>query len=96
MENIETNISELANFFKAVSDETRVKIILCLEKHKELCVRDISNVLNMSISAISHQLAILKQKQLVITRRDGMKIFYSLHDKHVSQVLTIALEHIKE
>ena len=62
----------------------------------ELCVQDISNILNMTQSAVSHQLKILKTEYLVKTRRDGKNIYYSLADEHVSSIISMGLEHIRE
>ena len=80
---------------KILSDSTRVKIVSILDKN-ELCVCDICNVLNMTKSAVSHQLRILKQMDLVKNRRDGKTIFYSLADSHIVTILNQGLDHIEE
>ena len=86
---------DLADFFKIFGDSTRIKILYVLMQ-SEMCVCDIAQLLNASQSAISHQLRVLKQMQLVKFRRDGKTIFYSLTDGHISSILSTGLEHIKE
>jgi len=88
-------IMEVADVFKVLSDSTRLRILLALEK-EELCVCKISSNLGMSISAISHQLKVLRQSRLVKGRRDGKNIYYSLDDDHVKKILGITLEHVME
>ena len=85
----------LADLFKVFGDSTRIRILYALFE-SELCVCDIAALLNMSISAISHQLRVLKQAQLVKFRRDGKTVFYSLADDHVRTVLGQGMEHIEE
>ena len=84
-----------AELFKIFADNTRLKILNLLSI-SELCVCDIADVLNMTISAISHQLRILKQSNLVKQRRDGKSIYYSLADSHVEKIILCATEHIME
>ena len=91
----EYTFSKLAEFFKIVGDITRVKILFALDQN-EMCVCDIAQLLNMSQSAISHQLRVLKQAQLVKYRREGKTVFYSLADAHVNTILNQGLEHIEE
>ena len=86
---------KLTNLYKEFSDPTRVRIMMLL-LNAELCVQDISNILNMTQSAVSHQLKILKTEYLVKTRRDGKNIYYSLADEHVSSIISMGLEHIRE
>lgn len=86
---------DLAELFKIFSDSTRIKILYSLLV-SEMCVCDIATLLNMSQSAISHQLRILKQSGLVKYRRDGKTIFYSLTDSHVSTIINQGMEHIQE
>lgn len=86
---------DLADFFKIFSDSTRIKILYALLK-SELCVCDLAQVLNMSQSAISHQLRTLKQMDLVRNRREGKTIFYSLADDHITTILSQGMEHIEE
>ena len=85
----------IADFYKAMSDSTRVKIIDLLDKN-ELCVCDISSLLNMTKSAVSHQLKYLKEMKLIKNRKKGKEVWYSLDDNHVKQVFDISLEHILE
>lgn len=86
---------ELSDLFKVFSDSTRVKILSALSEG-ECCVRDIADLLSMNLSAISHQLRILKQAKLVKNRKDGKTVFYSLADDHVESILRIGMEHILE
>ena len=85
----------LSNFFKVMSDSTRMRIMAALEEG-ELCVCDLAEVLSMTKSAVSHQLKVLKDAQLVKFRRDGKNVFYALKDNHVRTILAMGLEHIKE
>lgn len=85
----------LTDFFRVFSDHTRVKILLTLDTG-EMCVCDISAALDMSMSAVSHQLRILRDAHLVAYRREGRTVFYSLCDDHVRNVLEMALEHVRE
>ena len=86
---------DLANLFKIFSDPTRIRIMYALTAG-ELCVCDIASVLNMTQSAISHQLRVLKQSELVKFRRDGKTVYYSLADSHVETILSQGLEHVQE
>lgn len=86
---------DLAELFKVFGDSTRIKILYALFE-SEMCVFDISQLLNMSMSAISHQLRILKQAQLVRFKREGKTVFYSLADDHVRTILGNGMEHICE
>lgn len=83
----------LADFYKAFSDSTRMKIIFALME-TELCVCDISNVINTSQSAVSHQLRILRQGNLVKFRKVGKTVYYSLDDEHIHTVINQGLKHI--
>ena len=85
----------VADFFKVFSDSTRVKIISVLERN-ELCVCDISNILNMTKSAVSHQLRNLRELNLVKSRKIGKEVWYALADDHIKKIFDIALEHIRE
>lgn len=85
----------MSDLFKVVSDPTRIKILCALEQ-QELCVYDISVILNMTQSAISHQLRVLRDKALVKSRKEGKTVFYSLKDDHVQQIFRQTLEHIHE
>ena len=85
----------LSDFFKVMSDSTRMRIMAALD-NEEMCVCDLSEVLGMTKSAISHQLKVLKDAQLVKFRRDGKNVFYTLKDDHVKTILEMGIEHIKE
>lgn len=86
----------LSAFFKALSDPTRLNIVFVLLKYKQLSVGEIATKTNMSISAVSHQLALLRMRKLVTVKRDGVKNIYALCDDHVSKVIEMAIEHIHE
>lgn len=85
----------LSELFKLFGDSTRIRI-LCALAEKELCVCQIADTLEMTQSAISHQLRILKQGSLVKCRRDGKTIFYSLADNHVRTIISQGIDHIEE
>ena len=91
----EESLYDLAELFKVFGDTTRIKILWALDE-SEMCVCDIANLLGMTQSAISHQLRILKQADLVKNRRDGKVVYYSLDDEHVKQILDKGLTHINE
>ena len=86
---------DVAELFKVFGDSTRVRII-CALFEREMCVCDIAEVLNMTQSAISHQLRVLKQARLVKYRRDGKTVFYSLSDDHIKHIFKQAFEHVME
>lgn len=86
---------DVAELFKVFGDPTRTRILFALFQ-KEQCVCDIANLLQMTQSAISHQLRILKQARLVSSRRDGKSIIYSLADDHIYSIFHQAMEHILE
>ena len=86
---------DLAELFKVFGDSTRVKILYLLFE-SEMCVCDIAQLLKLSVSAISHQLRVLKQSRLVRFRRDGKTIYYSLADEHVRSILAEGMEHVLE
>ena len=88
-------IVDLSDMFKIFGDQTRVKILMALESG-ELCVCDIAAVMNMSQSAISHQLRVLKQSNIVKTRRQGKVVYYSISDDHVKEIFDIAMVHVQE
>ena len=85
----------LADLFKVFGDPTRIHILYALSA-QELCVCDIASVLDMTQSAISHQLRILKQMKLVKFRREGKTVYYSLADSHVETILNQGLDHVLE
>lgn len=91
----EEKLYDLADFFKIFGDSTRIKILWALDR-EEMCVCDLAVLLNMTKSAISHQLKTLRQEKLVKYRKDGKVTFYSLLDEHVKNILEIGLEHIGE
>ena len=86
---------DLAELFKIFGDSTRVKILYALLE-SELCVCDIAKLMDVSQSAVSHQLRVLKASKLVKFRREGKTIFYSLADNHVVSILSQGMEHIEE
>lgn len=86
---------DLAELFKIFGDSTRVKILYALLQ-SELCVCDIAGLLDVTQSAVSHQLRVLKASKLVKFRREGKVVFYSLADDHVMSILSQGMEHIEE
>ena len=86
---------DLAELFKVFGDTTRIKILYALFE-EEMCVCDIADLLNMTQSAISHQLRILKQARLVKFRKEGKTVYYSLDDNHINQIFDCGLCHIEE
>lgn len=91
----ETRLYELADFFKVFGDSTRIKLLWALDR-SELCVCDLTAVLGMTKSAVSHQLRLLREAKLVKYRKDGKNVFYSLDDDHIRDILEKGIEHIKE
>jgi ArsR family transcriptional regulator len=85
----------IADLFKGFADPTRVHILSLLQE-RELCVTEIAEAVELSQSAISHQLRILKQMHLIKFRREGKNIWYSLADDHVRTILEMGLEHVME
>lgn len=94
MPNDET-LYDLAELFKVFGDSTRIKILYALFE-AELCVCDISQLLNVSQTAVSHQLRILKTNKLVKFRKEGKNVYYSLTDDHVCSIINQGLDHINE
>ena len=88
-------LSDLADLFKIFGDSTRIKILYALLR-SELCVCDIARLLNLTQSAVSHQLRILKHARMVKNRRAGKVVYYSLTDDHIKTLFEIAFEHIME
>lgn len=86
---------ELSDLYKLFADRTRIRILYVLQ-NREMCVSDIALELDMTQSAISHQLATLKQGKLVKSRRDGKTIYYSLDDEHVEMILSMGVDHVTE
>ncbi len=91
----ETELYDLAELFKVFGDSTRIRILYVLFE-AEVCVCDLAAALNMTQSAISHQLKILKQNRLIKSRREGKSVFYSLADDHVRAIIAQGQEHIEE
>ena len=91
----EEPIYEVSELFKVIGDSTRSRII-CALHIEELCVNDLSALLNMTQSAVSHQLRILRQARLVKSRKDGRVVYYSLDDDHIGEIFSLAFAHIME
>ena len=91
----ENKIIDLSELFKVFGDSTRMKII-CALLQEELCVCDIAYIINSTVSAVSHQLRILKQAKLVKYHKEGKVVYYSLDDEHVYEIFKKGCEHIEE
>ena len=91
----EEKLYDLAELFKVFGDSTRIRILFVLFE-AEVCVCDLAEALNMTQSAISHQLKILKNSKLVKCRREGKSMFYSLADGHVRTIISQGMEHTEE
>ena len=91
----EDTLKELAEFYKVFGDATRIRI-LCVRLEAEVCVCDLAELLDMTQSAISHQLRVLKQMKLVKNRREGKTVYYSLADGHIQTIISQGMEHIAE
>jgi ArsR family transcriptional regulator len=91
----EDKLYDLAELFKIFGDSTRIRILFVLFE-AEVCVCDLAETLQMTSSAVSHQLRILKQNKLVSSRREGKSIFYSLADEHVRTIISQGMDHIEE
>ena len=87
--------SALADFYKMVADPTRCKLIYALDK-QEMCVCDLASLLSMTKSAVSHQLAKMREQGVVKCRREGKEVYYSMDDEHITQIFSITMTHIKE
>ena len=92
---IDDYLEDMADLFKVLGDKTRTKILAVLEKG-EMNVSSISELVGLPISAISHQLRVLRQAKLIKPRKVGKEVFYSLDDEHVSMMFDCALAHVKE
>lgn len=88
-------VEGLAALFKAMGDPNRLRILWALEQG-EMCVCDLALLVGVSESAVSHQLRLLRQLQLVANRREGPVLYYRLNEDHVSQLIHLALEHLRE
>lgn len=91
-----TDLTDVATLFKALADETRLKIAYALTIEEEMCVCDIAAVIGGSTATASHHLRYLRERKLAKSERKGKQIFYSLSDKHIHQLVNIAHEHAKE
>ena len=91
----EDDLYDLAELFKVFGDSTRIKILYALHDN-ELCVQDIANAVQLSQSAVSHQLRVLKDSKLVRFRREGKTVYYALDDDHVRSILSLGMDHIEE
>lgn len=92
----EQNPLEVAKIFKALSDDTRIKIAYALSLEDELCVCDVANIVGSTTATASHHLRLLKNLGLAKYRKEGKLVFYSLDDEHVKQLIQVAFEHHKE
>lgn len=88
-------LQQVSSFFTAFSDPTRLRILVAL-RARELCVCDLASALDMTSSAVSHQLRLLRLVRLVASRRQGKIVYYRLNDDHVSHMLDNGLEHVDE
>jgi ArsR family transcriptional regulator, lead/cadmium/zinc/bismuth-responsive transcriptional repressor len=91
----EKEASRLASIYKALGDPTRIRMIMAL-LDGEICVCDLAAFLGLTESAVSHQLRLLREQALVKKRRDGQVLYYSLDDEHVSDLLQVGLDHVRE
>ncbi len=89
-------IEKVSRLFSALSDPTRLKILHALTVTKELCVCDLAVLAELSVSAVSHQLRLLRDRDLVRARRDGRMVYYSLADDHVATLMGTGVEHADE
>ena len=89
------DLYDLSDFFKVMGDGTRIQLLWALEE-SEMCVGDLAVLLDMTKSAISHQLKVLRLAKLVKCQKKGKNVFYSLDDNHVKVILQKALEHVQE
>ncbi len=89
----EEDTTKVVSFFKILGDSTRMKILFAL-KEREMCVGDIADLLDMTKSAVSHQLAVMRNMHQVRSRRDGKNIYYSLDDQHIVDIIEEALIHM--
>lgn len=91
----DNSLNNLAKLFKLIGDNTRCKILFILDR-KRLCVCDIASVLNMTKSAVSHQLAVLRESNVVKCEKIGKEVYYTLNDEHITMLFEVGFEHIKE
>ena len=86
----------LARLFSAFGDPTRLTILRVLKSEGTVCVSDLATTVNLSVSAVSHQLRLLRDRELITARRSGRTVEYSISDDHVSMILDVGLEHATE
>ena len=91
----EKSLVKISEFYKIIGDYTRIRL-LCVLEQSQMCVCDLSVLLNMTKSALSHQLKTLKEARLVKSEKKGKHVYYSLNDEHIKSILNIALSHINE
>jgi DNA-binding transcriptional ArsR family regulator len=89
-------VERLSRLFSALADPTRLKILHALMVIEELCVCDLAVIADLSVSAVSHQLRLLRDRDLVRARRDGRMVYYSLADDHVSTLMNAGTDHANE
>ena len=89
-------VERLNRLFSALADPTRIRILNALMVTKELCVCDLAVIADLSVSAVSHQLRLLRDRDLVSARRDGRMVYYSLADDHVSTLMHAGIDHANE
>jgi DNA-binding transcriptional ArsR family regulator len=89
-------VEKLSRLFSALADPTRLKVLKALTSTDELCVCDLAVIADLSVSAISHQLRLLRDRDLVRARRDGRLVYYSLADAHVMMLMEAGIEHANE
>lgn len=92
----EEEFFDISDFFKVFGDPTRLRILFLLQEESELSVGEISEKINMSQSAISQQLKVLRNNRLVRFRKDGKSALYRLSDDHIEKILSLGLEHYEE
>ena len=92
----EQTVERLSRLFSALSDPTRLKILHALTVTEELCVCDLAALAELSVSAVSHQLRLLRDRDLVRARRDGRMVFYSVADDHIAVLMGTGIEHADE
>ena len=92
----EQTVERLSRLFSALSDPTRLKILHALTVTKELCVCDLAVLAELSVSAVSHQLRLLRDRDLVRARRDGRMVYYSVADDHIAILMGTGVEHANE
>ena len=90
------DVEIISEFFKALSDPTRISIVAALQQHEWLCGSELAQLLGITKSAVSHQLCNMRLNKLVRVKRDGKRVYYALNDDHVAKVFAMAVTHIHE